>query len=225
MRFLIKAELLFLFSLMSFAVFKPVLLSASTQAGVGWKQKGIASWYGGKFQGRLTANGEYFDTHQLTAAHKTLPFNTVVRVTSGDSGLFVDVRVNDRGPFVKGRVIDLSFAAAAKIRMTGAGTAPVEIRVVRKGDGKTFHHLRRPRKPAANWAQVGAYSDEGNARRRAAGLQKSGLNAEIIQEGRFFKVGIPLSGVDSPSVSADMIRRKCGLEPLLRRRPGRGDKQ
>lgn len=82
-------------------------------------QRGVASWYGPGFHGRLTANGERFNTNSLTAAHRTLPFGTRVRVTNARSGRSVIVRINDRGPFIKGRVIDLSKAAARAIGITG----------------------------------------------------------------------------------------------------------
>ncbi|OGB15317.1 MAG: hypothetical protein A2W72_01265 [Burkholderiales bacterium RIFCSPLOWO2_12_67_14] len=88
-------------------------------------ERGMASWYGQKFQGRRTASGEPFDMHALTAAHKTLPFGTRVRVRHLGSGQEVVVRINDRGPFAKGRVIDLSRAAAAAIGLVQSGTAQV----------------------------------------------------------------------------------------------------
>lgn len=93
-------------------------------------ERGIASWYGGKFHGRLTANGEIFDTNKLTAAHRTLPFGTHVKVTSLNTGKSVIVRINDRGPFLHGRIIDLSQAAAMKIGMLESGTAPVTVEVL-----------------------------------------------------------------------------------------------
>ena len=93
-------------------------------------EKGEASWYGGKFQGRQTANGEKFDTNMLTAAHKTLPFNTIVEVKNIENDKIVHVRINDRGPFVEGRIIDLTRAAASKLDMVGAGLAKVEIRII-----------------------------------------------------------------------------------------------
>lgn len=105
-----------------------LLIIASSQ--ISAQEKGEASWYGGKFQGRLTANGERFDTNMLTAAHKTLPFNTIVEVKNLENDKIVHVRINDRGPFVEGRIIDLSRAAASKLNMVGAGVAKVEIRVV-----------------------------------------------------------------------------------------------
>ena len=90
-------------------------------------QKGVASWYGSKFHGRKTANGETYDMHAMTAAHKTLPLGTYVQVENLNNGKEVTVRVNDRGPFVKGRIIDLSFAGATQLDMVEPGTAPVEI--------------------------------------------------------------------------------------------------
>ncbi|MFQ5671236.1 MAG: septal ring lytic transglycosylase RlpA family protein [Acidobacteriota bacterium] len=94
-------------------------------------QVGIASWYGRPFHGRLTASGERFNMHDLTAAHRTLPFHTRVRVTNLDNGKQVVVRINDRGPFRKGRIIDLSMAAARKIAMLGPGLARVRLEVLR----------------------------------------------------------------------------------------------
>jgi rare lipoprotein A len=91
---------------------------------------GAASWYGDKFHGRRTANGERYDMHKLTAAHKTLPFGTKVRVTNRENGKSVVVRINDRGPFVGKRVIDLSRGAAAAVGMIQRGIAPVSIEII-----------------------------------------------------------------------------------------------
>ena len=92
---------------------------------------GIASWYGDPFHGRRTSNGEVYDMHAMTAAHRTLPFQTVIRVHNLDNGKKVQVRLNDRGPFVKGRIIDLSHAAAQEIDMVGPGTARVRLEILR----------------------------------------------------------------------------------------------
>lgn len=97
-------------------------------------QAGIASWYGPKFHGKLTANGESYNMDDFTAAHKTLPFNTIVRVTNRENGKEVDVRINDRGPYVGDRVIDLSRRAADEIDMIISGTAEVEIWLLEEGD-------------------------------------------------------------------------------------------
>ena len=93
-------------------------------------EEGIASWYGPGFHGNLTANGEVFDTRTLTAAHQTLPFDTLVRVTNLENGRSVVVRINDRGPFVGGRIIDLSEVAAERIDMIGSGTAQVRLELL-----------------------------------------------------------------------------------------------
>jgi rare lipoprotein A len=90
-------------------------------------ERGVASWYGSKFHGRRTASGERYDMHELTAAHPSLPFGTMVEVVDTASGRSVVVRINDRGPFVKGRVIDLSHAAAKRLGMIEAGLARVEV--------------------------------------------------------------------------------------------------
>ena len=100
----------------------------------GETQHGLASWYGREQQGCLTADGERFDMHQLTAAHRHLPFGTIVRVTNRSNGASVEVRINDRGPFKDdSRIIDLSSAAADALHMKGAGIVAVEIEVVRLG--------------------------------------------------------------------------------------------
>ncbi len=97
-----------------------------------WKNEmeGIASWYGEEFNGRLTASGEVYDMYKMTAAHKTLPLGTVVKVTNEDNGKTVEVTINDRGPYVKGRIIDLSKTAGRAIGMREAGTARVKLEVV-----------------------------------------------------------------------------------------------
>jgi len=93
-------------------------------------QRGIASWYGGKFHGRRTSNGEVYDKYKLTAAHKTLPFNTIVEVLNLENNKKVIVRINDRGPFVKNRIIDLSKKAASMLGIENTGTAPVILKLL-----------------------------------------------------------------------------------------------
>jgi len=91
---------------------------------------GLASWYGADHQGRLTASGEPFDMNEMTAAHRTLPMNCIVRVKSVSTGQIVSVRINDRGPYGKGRIIDLSYQAAKRLGIIEKGTDQVEIQVV-----------------------------------------------------------------------------------------------
>jgi rare lipoprotein A len=95
-----------------------------------YTEKGVASWYGSKFNRKRTSNGERFNMYQMTAAHRTLPLPTFVQVTNLTNGRQVIVKVNDRGPFVSNRLIDLSYAAAKKLGMVGRGTAPVSVRAI-----------------------------------------------------------------------------------------------
>ena len=154
------------------------------------EERGIASYYAGKFQGRLTANGEIFDTNRYTAAHKTLPFNTIARVTSAETGKHVLVRINDRGPFVRGRIIDLSRAAAENIDMVGSGLSQVTVEVVALGDGKTFHNSGPPKGPVA--IQVGAFGKRENADEAMRVLEADGLEPKLESGGTvIFRVIVP----------------------------------
>ena len=132
----------------------------------GFTQEGIASWYGMKFHGHDTSNGETFDVYKMTAAHKTLPLPSYVKVTRKDTGQSVIVRVNDRGPFHEGRIIDLSYAAAVKLNIHNDGTAPVRIEV-----------LKAPLSEAVLWIQAGALSNPDSAERLRKKL--SGITANV----------------------------------------------
>ena len=101
---------------------------------------GVSSWYGPNFHGKLTANGEVFDQYGVTAAHKTLPLGTVVRVTNLDNDKSIILRINDRGPYVDDRVLDCSYGAAKKLGFMKAGTANVKIRIIESGDDVYMHH-------------------------------------------------------------------------------------
>lgn len=113
---------------------RPYIVSGNTYYPLenveGFVEAGTASWYGKKFHGRKTASGETYNQNKMTAAHKTLPFGTRVQVKNKSNGKKVDVVINDRGPFVKGRIIDLSRAAAERLDMIGAGTVSVDIKVL-----------------------------------------------------------------------------------------------
>jgi rare lipoprotein A len=149
----------------------------------GWTEKGIASWYGEPYHGRRTASGEIYDMHLMTAAHKSLAFGTVVKVNRRDTGGDVVVRINDRGPFIEGRIIDLSYAAAQKIGLDIDGVAPVKIKVV--GHETTPRAAAVPA-PAAEsreclWVQVGAFSERQRAERAEAELEATGERATILE--------------------------------------------
>ena len=102
--------------------------------------KGVSSFYAEDFHGKLTANGEVYDMYGLTAAHKTLPLNTIVRVTNLVNNKSLILRINDRGPYVKGRILDCSYGAAKKLDFIVQGTTDVKIEVIEWGDGKYMHH-------------------------------------------------------------------------------------
>ena len=153
-----------------------------------FRERGIASWYGQKFHGRKTASGEVYNMYDLTAAHKTLPLGTKVKVLNRSNNRTVVVKVNDRGPFVRGRIIDLSYAAAKKINMVGSGTAPVEIMAVGGTGGRVDYYT-------GNFTlQVGAFKDPDNARRLKNRLDRSFKNAHIVKadtvNGLFYRVRV-----------------------------------
>ena len=102
--------------------------------------RGVSSWYGPNFHGKLTANGEVYDQYGVTAAHKTLPLGTVARVTNIDNGKSIILRINDRGPYVGDRILDCSYGAAIKLGFKDLGTANVEVKIIELGDGVYMHH-------------------------------------------------------------------------------------
>ena len=114
---------------------RTVVTTPSSTVTVGTEQVGLASWYGHPYHGRRTTSGEVYDMRDLTAAHRALPLGTRLVVTNLDNGRVVEVRVNDRGPFVEGRILDLSHAAAALLQGEGAGVIPVRLRVLALPDG------------------------------------------------------------------------------------------
>jgi rare lipoprotein A len=132
----------------------------------GFVQSGIASWYGRDFHGKTTSNGERYDMHAMTAAHKTLPLGVFVKVRNRENGREATVRVNDRGPFVKGRIIDLSYAAAQKLGVDRAGTAPVRIEALGYGgDGRNGYRQPETYDTGTYTVQVGSFKKYGNAQR------------------------------------------------------------
>jgi rare lipoprotein A len=161
----------------------------------GYKERGVASWYGKKFHGRLTSNRETYDMYAMTAAHKSLPLPTYVRVTNLANNRSIVVRVNDRGPFVHNRIIDLSYAAALKLDMVRDGTSLVEVTAISFDEPPGDRPVRKitpaeppasapapvpvATPPAANtneiFVQVGAFGDRVNAERRQAVLMAGGI--------------------------------------------------
>ena len=188
-----------------------LILLFLTIPGLFGAEEGLASWYGGKFQGRLTANGERFDTNKLTAAHKTLPFNTMVRVTNLETGRHVEVRINDRGPFVEGRIIDLSRAAAEEIGMTGQGVAKVRV--------EPLTSLKSPLM-RIYIIQVGAYSIAENAREVKDRLRAEGLPVILEKAGDgIFRVQV-VNIMHTSLESTKSKLKKLGFNSLLIRQYG-----
>ncbi len=153
----------------------------------GKTEKGLASWYGEPYHGRRTASGEIYDMHEMTAAHRTLPFGTMVRVERRDTGADVKVRVTDRGPFIKGRIIDLSFTAAKKINLDIDGVAPVKVTVLgweappKKKPKQAKKAAEHPEDEICIWVQVGAFGSMDNARGAEQRLESAGETAVIIE--------------------------------------------
>jgi len=149
---------------------------------VGFTQEGIASWYGKDFHGKKTSNGEVYDMHAMTAAHKTLPLGVFVKVRNRDNGKEAIVRVNDRGPFVKNRIIDLSYSAAKKLGVDAKGTAPVRIEALGyRASGATEEGYRSPETyDSGNYSvQIGAFMDPQNARRLSDEMRMLHGNSEV----------------------------------------------
>jgi rare lipoprotein A len=162
----------------------PVLPGAETRA----SQTGIASWYGPGFHGKPTASGVIYNQNDLTAAHQTLPLGTRVLVTNLDNGRAIDVTINDRGPFAKGRIIDLSFGAGEALGMIGPGTIPVRLEVLDGGAEK----IRYIRSSLDYTLQVGSFAQLENARQLRDRVAQSYSEAAIVplqtKSGTYYRV-------------------------------------
>jgi rare lipoprotein A len=210
-----------------------------------YRESGLASWYGGKFHGRKTASGELYNMHAMSAAHKTLPLPSFVRVTNPANGRSVIVRVNDRGPFVKGRIIDLSYSAAAKLDALGLTAVTVERitpaqiasgswqaagRVDDDGDGDD--EVAPTGTPAATpaargyWVQLGAYRERNGAllmQQQAAERlgEPAALRLAVFREGAG-TVGTlhrvqagPFATREEAARLAERVRSELAMTPLL----------
>ncbi len=183
---------------------------APTPAPSGYAEEGNASWYGAPFNGRRASNGEIYDMYKLTAAHRTLPFETMVRVTNLNNGKSTVVRITDRGPFVENRIIDLSLAAAREIELVGPGVAPVRVEVLGGID------------PTAGYftVQVGSFRDRGNAERLRDRLNVSYSPIFIQQydspDGMYYRVRVgKISGEDAARQFGEQLRDREGFTPFL----------
>ncbi len=185
---------------------------APVPAPSGYTEEGNASWYGVPFHGRRASNGEIYDMYKLTAAHRTLPFETMVRVTNLSNGKSIVVRITDRGPFVDNRIIDLSFAAAQEVDSVGPGVVPVRVEVLGGVD------------PTAGFftVQVGAFRDRANAERLRDRL--SALYPPIFiqqydsPDGIFYRVRVgKISGEEAARQFGEQLHDREGFTPFVTR--------
>jgi rare lipoprotein A len=204
----------------------------------GYMERGVASWYGKKFHGRPTSSREPYDMHAMTAAHKTLPLPTYVKVRNLRNDRAVVVRVNDRGPFVHNRIIDLSYAAALRLDMVRDGTSLVEVTAISFDDpppGDRPVRIVKPASPPAPspaatpeigenhkiFVQVGAFGDRANAERRQAALMSGGITrtfvfADEAADPPMYRVRIgPIDGVDDYDVLVGKLELLGISDPYL----------
>ncbi|MCP4470256.1 MAG: septal ring lytic transglycosylase RlpA family protein [Gammaproteobacteria bacterium] len=186
----------------------------------GFVQRGVASWYGTKFHGRPTSSGEVYNMHAMTAAHKTLPIPVYVHVRNLDNGRSAVVRVNDRGPFIDGRIIDLSYAAAKKLGVDGPGTANVKISVLRQGERKPTSTVRSIPLPVdiepevSLFIQMGSFSSHLNANNLVQSLIAANESSARISRlqtdnGLYYRVRVgPLFDVDEANAILSRLRDK-----------------
>lgn len=188
----------------------------------GYQERGVASWYGEKFHGRMTSSQEPYDMYAMTAAHRTLPLPSYVRVRNLKNNRTVVVRVNDRGPFVDNRIIDLSYSAALKLDMVTDGTSLVEVTAISFDEAKpaasvvaaTAPLAGNAAEPAASiFVQVGAFGDAGNARRRHLMLRDGGIGPAFVHEDG--SVSPPLYRVRIGPI-ADVVQYDALVEDLQR---------
>jgi rare lipoprotein A len=181
------------------------------EARPGATQEGVASWYGPGFHGNATTSGEVYDQHQMTAAHQSLPLGTRVAVTNLDNGSAVEVRINDRGPFAKSRVIDLSYAAASALGMIGPGTARVRVQVLGAPEVDFA--------PLSYTVQAGAFADANNAaelqRRLLQHFESVYVTKEEVGGGAFYRVRIGRFADRAEAVALARGVASMGLTPVV----------
>lgn len=192
------------------AAAQPIVPSPALAPVPAYAEEGIASWYGPTFDGKRASDGEIYDMRLMVAAHRTLPFGSIVRVTNLDNGLQTQVRIIDRGPFVNGRIIDLSLAAARSLKLVGPGTAHVRIEL-----------LSSPAPLTGDFTvQVGAFSLRDNAERLR--MQLSGRYMPVFIEetnapnGHFFRVRVgKVPSQDAAQRLAATLATQGGLQPFV----------
>jgi rare lipoprotein A len=189
----------------------PALSSATAVAGPVYRETGVASWYGKDFQGRKTASGEVFDMYGMSAAHRTLPLGTVIRVTNLENYKSLTVRVNDRGPFVKNRFLELSYGAAKELGFVAQGTATVKIETLEPVNGNSPYTV-----------QAAVFAEEESAKMLKDRLSKKFEQIFIApfesNLGKLYRVRV---GSYSTEEKAELVAGKLkleGLEPVVFRK-------
>lgn len=206
-----------------------------------FRQRGLASWYGKRFHGQKTSSGERYDMYAMSAAHKTLPIPSYARVTRVATGRSVIVRVNDRGPFHEGRIIDLSYAAAYRLGIIGTGSGEVEVEAIVPGAPKPVASAAAEPVPVAAavqpiattalqaeplaaeaapspgiFLQVGAFSSRDNAEKLRARLPSSARSGELVQLDSLWRVQLgPYGSQDEARSAAERLEPALGLKPLV----------
>lgn len=211
---------------LSIVLFVGLLVSCSSPAPrptyfpgypIGYVERGQASWYGPGFHGNKTANGERYDMHKLTAAHRTLPLGSVAVIRSTSTGRQVTVRINDRGPFAKGRVLDLSLAGAQALGMIGHGTDQIELRVVGfQGRAADMGFLR---------VQIGSFAEHQNALKLLQQAQRVYPGGRIqmidLPDGRRYRVQVGEFTTESQAESAAIrLESDLSVQPFVFRDDG-----
>ncbi len=207
---------------------------------VGYEERGVASWYGKKFHGNLTSNQEVYDMYGMTAAHKTLPLPTYVRVRNLSNNRSIVVRVNDRGPFVDNRIIDLSYSGAQKLDMINTGTSLVEVEAITfeapSGDQPTRQVTApapqqavvqpaaapaEPSNPNHIYVQIGAFGSRVNADRRLALLRSGGIGAAAVHADAsvspaLYRVRMgPIQGVDQYDLLVEELAKLGVVDSII----------
>ncbi len=197
----------------------PNRLPPPKPAVIGATQRGVASWYGRPYHGRRTSNGEIYDMNKMTAAHLALPFDTWVQVTNLDNGRATQVRINDRGPFVKNRIIDISRAAAEAIAMIGPGTARVRLKIIKgpkSGSSAQGSVARR------SVVQIGSFRQRSRADSVAAEVRRLGYEVDLetarASGGVVFRVLVAPQKGGSAEAALRRLRRE-GFQGFVRKAP------
>jgi rare lipoprotein A len=181
----------------------------------GYSERGIASWYGTKFHGKLTSSREPYDMYAFTAAHKSLPLPTYVRVTNLDNGESLVLRVNDRGPFHANRIIDLSYAAAIRLGIAARGTGLVEVTAIDPGHPDAAS-MPRPQTATAHplFVQAGSFASRDNARRLRERLEQEGIDDlfldRVLMRGELFH-RVRIGPLDSIEQADALIERLAAI--------------